>query len=155
VAGSDHASLWAGYLIARQDPPIRPAWERVDRRLNVHLRKDQSKEIASLQAATVTWYERSNLPEHDAPCSLDEKNTRLKVVYEGICSVAEKELLKPRKKVSKGLYFFGAYPISLQMLKTHLHCLLRLRMLLDHPLSYNSYKADGLLKGPRLRRYLK
>jgi hypothetical protein len=28
-------------------------------------------------------------------------------------------------------------------------------MLLDHPLSCNSYKADGSLKGPRLCRYLK
>jgi hypothetical protein len=41
------------------------------------------------------------------------------------------------------------------MLKTHLHCLVRLRILLDHPLSCNSYRAAGSLKGPRLCRYLK
>jgi hypothetical protein len=78
-------------------------------------------------------------------------NTRLEVIQEGVRSVAEEDLLKPRKKVSKGLYFFGAYPIPLQMLKIHLHC----RTLLHHPLSCNSYKADGSLKGPRLQRYLK
>jgi hypothetical protein len=125
VAGSDHAPIWAGYQIPSRVPPIRPAWERVDRRLNVHVRKNQSEEIASLQAATVTWHENSSLPDHDSPCSLEEKNTRLEVIQEGIRSVAEKELLKPKKKVSKGIYFFGAYPIPLQMLKTHLHCLVR------------------------------
>jgi hypothetical protein len=105
MAGSDHAPIWAGYQIPHRDPPIRPAWERVDRRLNVHVRKNQSEEIASLQAATVTWYENSSLPDHDSPCSLEEKNTRLEVIQEGIRSVAEKELLKPKKKFSKGIYF--------------------------------------------------
>jgi hypothetical protein len=87
----------------------------------------------------VSWYENFPIPNYDTPSYLEEKNTRL-------------EALKPKKKVSKGIYFFGAYPIPLQMLKTHLHCLVRLQMLLDHPLSCYSYKADGSLKGPRLRR---
>jgi hypothetical protein len=119
------------------------------------IRTNQSEEIVNLQAATVTWYENSPIPDHDTPSSLEKKNTRLEVIQKGIRSVTEKELLKPKKKVSKGIYFFGAYPIPLQMLKTHLHCLVRLKMLLDHPLSCKSYKADGSLKGPRLRRYLK
>jgi hypothetical protein len=103
VAGSNHAPIGAGYQTPRRDPPIRPAWERVDRRLNVHVRKNQSEKIASLQAATVNSYENSPIPNHDTPSSLEEKNTRLEVIQEGICSVAEKELLKPKKKVSKGI----------------------------------------------------
>jgi hypothetical protein len=121
----------------------------------VHVWKNQSEEIANLQAEKVTWYENSPIPDYYTPSSLKEKNTCLEAIQEGICSVAEKKLLKPKKKVSKGIYFFGAYPIPLQMLKTHLHCLVRLQMLLDHPLSCNSYKADGSLKSPRLRCYLK
>jgi hypothetical protein len=41
VAGSDHAPIWAGYKIPRRDPPIKPEWKRVDRRLNVHVRKNK------------------------------------------------------------------------------------------------------------------
>jgi hypothetical protein len=155
VAGSDHAPILAGYQIPSRDPPIRPALERVDRRLNVHVRKNQSEEIANLQAATVTWYENSHIQNQDTPGSLEEKNTRLEVIQEGICSVAEKELLKPKKESIKRDILFWCISHTLQMLKTHLHCLVRLQMLLDHPLSCNSYKADGSLKGPRLRRYLK
>jgi hypothetical protein len=83
-------------------PPIRPAWERLDQRLNVHVRKNQSEEIANLQAATVNWYENFPISDYDSPSSLEEKNTRLEAIQGGIRSVAEKELLKSKKKVIKG-----------------------------------------------------
>jgi hypothetical protein len=80
------------------------------------------------------------------------------MIQGGICSVAEKELLKPKKKVSKGIYIFWCIPHSSANAQDTpaLSCenFVRLRMLLDLPLSCNSYKADGSLKGPRLRRYL-
>jgi hypothetical protein len=70
--------------------------------------------IQELQGKTLKWYE--SRPPISASLSIEERNSRLETLQEGGRTVAESILLKPKKKLSPGRYFFEAFPPPLRLL---------------------------------------
>jgi hypothetical protein len=134
--------------------PSKPIWEQTDRRIQMEIKKTDSKPMQELLRRTTFWYE-SFPPPPVPPLSWEDRNSRLEALQEGLLKVVEETLLKKKKKPSPGRFFYGDFPVPLQLLKIHLHTLVGLKKILDVPLSYHSYNPDGRVKCPRLRRYLK
>jgi hypothetical protein len=147
IAGRNHAPIWAGYRIPVTNAPSKPIWEQTDRRIQMEIKKTDSIPMQELRWKTTLWYD-SFPPPPVFPLSWKDRNSRLKALQEGLLKVAEETLLKKKKKPSPGRFFFGDFPIPLQLLKIHLYTLVRLRKILDVPLSYHSYNPDGRVKGP-------
>jgi hypothetical protein len=154
IAGRNHAPIWAGYRIPVTKAPSKPIWEQTDRRIQMEIKKTDCKPMQKLLRRTTLWYESFPSPPVN-PLLWEDRNSRLEALQEELLKVAEETLLKKKKKPSPGRFFFEDFPVPLQLLKIHLHTLVRLRKILDVPLSYHFYNPDGRVKGPRLRRYLK
>jgi hypothetical protein len=120
----------------------------------MEIKMTDCKPMKKLLRRTTLWYESFPRPPV-TPLLWEDRNSRLEALQEGLLKVAEETLLKKKKKPSPGRFFFGNFSVPLQLLKIRLRTLVRLRNILDVPLSYHSYNPDGRVKGPRLRRYLK
>jgi hypothetical protein len=151
TARADHAPIWGEYCIPRRQQPVKPIWERTERRLQVAIDKRLHETLEEFKSKTLDWL--STAPASPFPLTLEERDSRLEELQTRLRATAETALLRPKKKHAPIWYFFGAFPAPLRLLKMHLHTLVRLWRLLKAPLSGRSY-GTGSLRGPRLRRYL-
>ena len=151
-AGSDHVPIWAGFSLSPRRRPLKPEWERTERRLKLAIDRRDEDALAELAAKSSSWL--ADNPPPQGPQSLVSRNLRLEELQSALRETAEEHFSKgPKKRSSPGRYFFGEFPVPLQLLKIHLHTLILLRRLLAKPLSSQSYR-DGSICGPRLREYL-
>jgi hypothetical protein len=112
IAGRNHAPIWADYRIPVTKAPSKPIWEQTDRRIQMEIKKTDSKPIQELLRRRTLWYE-SSPPPPVTPLSWEDRNSRLEALQEGLLKVAEENLLKKKKKPSPGRFFFGDLPVPL------------------------------------------
>jgi hypothetical protein len=85
---------------------------------------------------------------------LSERDGRLTDLQAAMVQTAEETLLSASKKASPGRYFFGPFPVPLQMLKIHMHALVKVQRLFRSKLSARNC-SQGLIRGRCLTRYLR
>jgi hypothetical protein len=142
-------------LTASLSPP-KPTWEAADSRLRLAIdRRDEAK-IELLQSAMRDWL-HNNPPPTDSTvidAHLEWRNGRLEQLQEAMVQSAEDTLLSRTKRASPGRYFFGPFPVPLQLLKIHMHALVKLQRLFRSKLSAR-HCANGEIRGRCLTRYFR
>lgn len=147
---SDHAPIWALYQLPHGTPLPRTDWQLANRRIKVLLDKRDTEQIELLQQQASAWH-RLHPSQMTGKPTLNDRDDRLVELQVALQEIAIETLLQKKVKPSPGRYFYGDFPPALQLLKIHLHSLVRLRRLL---LTIRPRQQTARLTGKTLGRYL-